>query len=177
MNLLAKIFLPAASLLLGILPAGANAVYFDGQTYVKAFEKKSKTASVTEYLPSGETLKSWNRLVAFRTMTGTENPKLAAMGLIRALKHSNPQAQSAMFEHPASKDVIVDFVTWPADGSFIEFNIFRYSRQSGGKGLLLQQYAQRAYGDDSTAFLEKLKTERQRLVDVMAKTGLKKTKK
>jgi hypothetical protein len=57
----------------------------------------------------------------------------------------------------------------------VEFNIFRYSKKGGG--LLMEQYAQRAYGKDVREFLIKLKSERQRLVDLMAKGGLKKTRK
>lgn len=165
-----------ASLSLGLVissaPAAEKTISFDGQIYYVAFHKSDGGKSVTEYLPKGGKLDSWVRLVAIRTLPGEENPKLAALGLVRTLKLQNPQAQSAMMQHPSSKDVIVDFVTWPQDGKFIEFNIFRYSKLAKNKGLLLQQYAQRAYGDKTNAFLASLGSERQRLVNLMVKDGL-----
>ncbi len=158
-------------------PAAEKTISFDGQTFYVAYHKAEGDKSVTEFLPKGENLDSWVHLVALRTLPGEDNPKLAALGLIRTLKYQNPEAQSAMIQHPSSKDVIVDFVTWPKDGKFIEFNIFRYSKLAKNKGLLLQQYAQRAYGDKTTAFLASLKGERQRLVNLMVKDGLIKQKK
>ena len=50
--------------------------------------------------------------------------------------------------------MIVDFVTWPADPAFVEFNIFKYTRKPGG-GLVAQQYALRDY-QDTTGFLRSL---------------------
>jgi len=152
--------------------AAEKTISFDGQTYYVAYHKAEGGKSITEYLPKGQNLDSWVRLVSVRTLPGEDNPKLAALGLVRTLKYQNPQAQSAMMQHPSSKDVIVDFVTWPQDGKFIEFNIFRYSKLAKNKGLLLQQYAQRAYGDKTTDFLSSLKSERQRLVNLMVKDGL-----
>jgi hypothetical protein len=153
-------------------PAAEKTISFDGQTYYAAYHKAEGGKSITEFLPKGQNLDSWVRLVSLRTLPDEDNPKLAALGLVRTLKYQNPQAQSAMIQHPSSKDVIVDFVTWPQDGKFIEFNIFRYSKLAKNKGLLLQQYAQRAYGDKTTDFLASLRSERQRLVNLMVKDGL-----
>lgn len=170
-----------AGLLLGFAmasaPASEKTISFDGQTYYVAFHKADGGKSITEYLPKGQKLDSWVRLVSIRTLPGEDNPKLAALGLVRTLKYQNPRAQSAMMQHPSSKDVIVDFVTWPQDGKFIEFNIFRYSKLAKNKGLLLQQYAQRAYGDKTNDFLASLGSERQRLVNLMVKDGLVQKKK
>ncbi|MCE7878565.1 MAG: hypothetical protein DYH14_14870 [Betaproteobacteria bacterium PRO3] len=76
----------------------------------------------------------------------------------------------ALLEHPKSGDVIVDFITWPPDRAFVEFNLFRYGKRDGG-GVVAQQYALRAYGDPGD-FLRRLKSERPKLVDAMAKAGL-----
>jgi hypothetical protein len=157
-------------------PAHAqSAVLFDGTKYTQAFHKSDDTQSTTEFLPSGEELKSWKRLTSIRTFSKLTEPRTAAAGLLRAVRENNPEAKSILAENPKNGDVIIDFVTWPRDQSFVEFNIFRYSKKGGG--LLMEQYAQRAYGKDVREFLIKLKSERQRLVDLMAKGGLKKTRK
>jgi hypothetical protein len=54
-----------------------------------------------------------------------------AVGIVRALRQN--AAQSAIIQNPKTGEVIVDFVTWPADNAFVEFNIFKYSR--GRRGL------------------------------------------
>ncbi len=152
-----------------------SAVLFDGTKFIQAFHKSEDSQTITEFLPEGEELKSWNRLTSIRTFPKLTEPRTAAAGLLRAVREYNPDAKSIMVENPKNGDVIIDFLTWPRDQSFVEFNIFRYTKK--GRGLLMEQYAQRAYGNDARDFLIKLKTERQRLVDLMAKRGLKKTRK
>ncbi len=157
-------------------PAHAqSAVVFDGTKFLQAFHKADETQTTTEFLPDGETLKSWNRLTSIRSFPKLTEPRTAAAGLLRAVRENNPDAKSIMVENPKNGDVVIDFITWPRDQSFVEFNIFRYTKKSGG--LLMEQYSQRAYGDDVREFLIKLKSERQRLVNLMAKSGLKKTRK
>ena len=157
-------------------PAHAqSAVLFDGTKFIQAFHTSDDTQTITEFLPEGQDLKSWNRLTSIRVFPKLTEPRTVAAGLLRAVRENNPDAKSIMVENPKNGDVVIDFVTWPRDQSFVEFNIFRYTKK--GKGLLMEQYAQRAYGNDVREFLIKLKSERQRLVNLMAKRGLKKTKK
>lgn len=151
------------------------AVSFDGKTLVKAYEKAENGASVIEYLPKGETLETWKRLASYLTFSGMDDPKMLALSMARSVLEKNPNAKHALVEHPRTKDVILDFVTWPPDESFIEFNVFHITR-SGREELQLQQYALRAYGKDIQPFLKSLPAERERLVELMAKSGLKKLK-
>ncbi|MEX1117224.1 MAG: hypothetical protein WEB60_00380 [Terrimicrobiaceae bacterium] len=152
-----------------------SAVVFDDTKFFQVFHKADDTQSMTEFLPEGQDLKSWSRLTSIRIFPKLTEPRTAAAGLLRAVRENNPDAKSILVENPKTGDVIIDFITWPRDQSFVEFNIFRYSKKGGG--LQMEQYAQRAYGNDVREFLIKLKTERQRLVNVMAKRGLKKTRK
>ena len=99
-----------------------------------------------------------------------DDPKTLAANLVRMLKQQNPDAPSRMIQNPETGDVIVDFVTWPADSAFAEFNVFRYSKKRGG-GLVAYQYAVRDY-TDLRAFLKGPGPVRQRLVDLMSKDGL-----
>ena len=61
--------------------------------------------------------------------------------------------------------MIVDFVVWPADASFVEWNVFKYAKRPEG-GVVAEQYALRAY-EDSEAFLKGLRPVRERLVELM----------
>jgi len=64
----------------------------------------------------------------------------------------------------------VSFISWPQDESYVEFNVFRYSK--GMKSVKAQQFAMRSYGDYD-AFFKKVGKERDRYLELMAKDGLK----
>jgi len=149
---------------------GARAIAFDGKRLVQADEGKTAAERWREFLPPGDKFERWTTLASIREYPGHADPKALAGELVRALKRSTPDAPMSILEHQASGDVIVDFITWPPDHAFVEFNLFRYGKRDGG-GVVAQQYALRAYGDASD-FLRKLKTERPRLLDAMAKAGL-----
>jgi hypothetical protein len=159
----------SAAQALDTLP-GVRTIAFDGKRLVQADEGKTAVERWREFLPPGDKFDRWTVLASIREYPGHADPKALAGELVRALKRGTPDAPVSILEHPSSGDVIVDFVTWPPDHAFVEFNLFRYGRRDGG-GVVAQQYALRAYGDAS-AFLRALKTERPRLLDAMAKGGL-----
>lgn len=148
----------------------AETVTFDGRTLVLASNTSSPGESIREFIPADEELEAWTILASIREFPKLTDPKRAAFDLIRVLRSQNPEAPSDVIENPATGDVIVDFITWPADRAFVEFNIFRYSRSSRG-GLVAQQFALRAY-DDQADFLTRLKSRRPGLIESMARTGL-----
>ncbi|CAG0982762.1 hypothetical protein BURK1_01833 [Burkholderiales bacterium] len=149
---------------------GARAITFDGERLVHAADGTTPVERWREFVPAGEKIERWTRLASLREYPSHDDPKALAGNLVRALRRQNPEAPSSIIENPATGEVIVDFVTWPADRAFIEFNLFRYGRRDGG-GTVAQQYALRHYGE-ATAFLRGLKAERPRLVDLMAREGL-----
>lgn len=142
-------------------------VTFDNRELYLASEEKNDSVRLKEFIPKGETLDHWTRLAGLFEYPRDNDVKAVVGRFVQAIKQANPDAQSAVIENPQTGDVIIDFVTWPSNHAFVEFNVFLYSKKSGG-GLLAKQYAVRAYGDP-TEFLKKLKTERTRLVELMAK--------
>lgn len=147
-----------------------KSVRFDDQTLLLAFEQHSADESLEEFIPAGENLEHWTHLAAIRVYQNLHDPGPLVKKMAKLLKEKNPQAPFSILENPTTGAVIIDFVTWPEDGSFAEFNIFKYSKRVGG-GLLAEQYALRAY-EDSQDFLKGLRPVRERLVDLMAKDGL-----
>jgi hypothetical protein len=126
-----------------------ESVSFDGQTLVLASQSENPGEPVKEYIPANEELRSWTRLASIREY---------------------PNARHAVIENPQTGEVVIDFVTWPEDQSFVEFNVFKYSRREGG-GLVAQQYALRDY-KDPRGFMRGLKPVRTRLVKLMTEGGL-----
>ncbi|MFO1309757.1 MAG: hypothetical protein U1F64_15160 [Burkholderiales bacterium] len=168
----------AASLALAAVAAhaldafpGTKAVTFDGRRLAQAAQGRTPVEAWREFVPQGEPIAHWTRLASIREYPTHTDPMALATGLLRALKQQNPDAPSAIIRSPSTGEVIVDFVTWPPDRAFTEFNLFRYGKRDGG-GVVAQQYALRHYGD-ATEFLRGLKAERTRLVELMAKEGLK----
>ena len=157
------------ALALDTLPA-SRALTFDGKRLVRAADGTTPVERWREFIPEGESLERWTRLASIREYPTHADVKPFAGELLRALKRSYPDAPSSILENPTTGEVMVDFIVWPQDRAFTEFNLFRYRKREGG-GVVAQQYALRVYGD-ATAFLRGLKAERTRLLDVMAKEGL-----
>jgi hypothetical protein len=151
--------------------AKKETVEFDGQTLLLAFDTKNDDESLKEYIPRGEKLESWTKLASLHEYSKLNDPKATVDALVRLLKQQNPRAPVAVITNAKTGDMIVDFVTWPQDASFCEFNVFRYSKKPGG-GLVAQQYALREYKDQE-GFLKGLKPVRQRLVRLMSEEGIK----
>jgi hypothetical protein len=145
-------------------------IQFDGQRLILASEEKTPDESLKEYIPDGENLKAWTKLAAIREYGKLNDPKAVATTLSAIVKKDNPNSQSEMIENHSTGAVVIDFVTWPADMTFVEFNVFKYERKQGG-GLIAQQYAVREYKDPES-FLKELKPLKQRLLEAMAKDGL-----
>jgi hypothetical protein len=156
-------------------PVEANAqqkesVRFDGRTLVFAWEGENRGERIREYIPEGETLDSWTTLASIREYPDLNDPKAVVTNMLRLLRQNHPGARSAVQENPSTGEVVVDFVMWPPDESFVEFNVWKYRRAEAG-GLVAHQYALRDYRDPK-GFLRGLKPVRERLVRLMAEGGL-----
>jgi hypothetical protein len=149
---------------------GQERVRFDGATLFLAWQGDTPVGSVKEYILDGGRLQSWTKLASIREFVKPDDPKAMAADLLGVVKQQNPGSQGAAFVDTTTGAVVVDFVTWLPDRSFVEFNVFKFTKKEGG-GLLGQQYAVRAYRD-ITSFMEGLKSLRSRLVELMFKTGL-----
>lgn len=145
--------------------AATESVQFDGYVLDLAWQGANPGETIKEFIPAGETLDTWTRLASIREYTELNDPQAAVGALVRQLKQKYPDSRSAIIENPTTGEVIVDFVLWPPDASFVEFNVFKYGRKPEG-GMIAEQYALRAY-QDQEAFLKGLRPVRERLVELM----------
>lgn len=170
MNIRAPFALALGFLLLGLgqLTAGTpEEMKFNGLVFKKAFSDTSSAGPFSEYLPKGQSLDSWTKLMGFYYFPALRDPKDAAQTLARVVKEQNPDAQSGVIYNETTNEAVVDFVTWPQDQSDVEFNVWKYKKNPDGKGLIALQYAERAYSDFEP-FFKKLATRRVALRDAMA---------
>jgi hypothetical protein len=153
-----------------------ESVKFDGQTLELAWENDDPSETIKEFIPAGENLEAWTHLASIREYPNLNDPKQVVDNLVRLVKERSPQSPAGILENPKTGAVIIHFVVWPEgqkspeDSPFVEFNIFRYQKRTGG-GLVAQQYALRDY-KRIKEFLRKLPDVRTRLIDEMAKSGL-----
>jgi hypothetical protein len=155
----------------GPKPAAApQAVRFDDQTLTLSFEAGASGETLKEYLPQGQKLDSWTKLAAIREYPNLHDPLALAAGVLKQLKQDYPLSPSSIIQNPKTGEVIVDFIVWPEDASFVEFNIFKYQKRPDG-GVSSQQYALREYKNQE-AFLKSFRPVRRRLVELMAQQGL-----
>lgn len=148
-------------------PLAQQSIRFDGNEMVLAWQGENPGETIKEYIPAGQKLDSWTKLASIREYSDLDDPKALAGALLRRLKEQYPQSRSSIIENPETGEVIVDFVVWPADASFVEFNVFKYQKQAAG-GVVAEQYALREY-QDQEEFLKGLRPVRARLVALMTK--------
>lgn len=149
----------------------AKRVTFDGQTFDLAFAKSDSVVTTEEYLPAGQNLQAWTQMASIRVFHQQDDPKQAVDGLAKLLARQSPPPPQNITTDSDSGAVMIDFVMFAPDKSFVEFNIFKYSKRAEG-GLLAEQYAIREY-KDTLNFLVDLKPLRDRLVQFMSAEGLK----
>lgn len=159
-----------ADILISSSSLRAESVVFDGETYELAYNAKNEVQVLKEFLLKGEKLENWTKLTAIFDFLQHRDPKPLAFGLLDEVKKQNPQAAGQVMENEETGEYLVSFISWPQDESYVEFNVFRYSK--GMKSVKAQQFAMRSYGDYD-AFFKKVGEERDRYLELMAKDGLK----
>ncbi len=147
-------------------PAADNSVQFDGNVLKLASQEEAQGQTLKEYIPDGESLETWTKLASVRQYDNLNDPRAVVTALIEQLKKQYPNSPSSAIQNPTTGEVIVDFVVWPPDGSFVEFDVFKYRKHAEG-GLIAEQYALREY-QDVEGFLKGLRPVRERLVELMA---------
>jgi hypothetical protein len=157
-----RLLAAALLLLAGVLqPARAqDSVVFDGERYIRMHrEVQSPGDRMAQFVRPFETLGDWTRSVAiYRYTTLGNDPTRAALELRDRLKEANPDAQSRLLVHSVTRDAIIDFLTWPPNGRYLELNVMRYAKDPGGKGLIAFRFTHRfqdARKEDAAQFTEK----------------------
>src|SRR5262245_47559907 len=139
-------------------------VSVDGEPFTKKFVGKPPGGDkLLEFVRESESFDKWTKLVGFRYQQlpalGNDPVKIA-FALAQQVKASNPKAQSSVITNKDRTEAIVDFVTWPPDGKFMEFNVFRYVRSQDGKAVVSLQLAHR-FSDTSPEGTERFRNLRQ----------------
>jgi hypothetical protein len=149
-------------------PKSHRNITFDDVTYSRQFVGNMNPGGLAEYVRSGETVDNWTTLVAVRNFPKLDDPSRAAAQLVETLKTSNPAARFQLLVKEDESEAMVDFITWPKDGAYSEFDVFRYLKRPGYAGLIAYQFAYR-FTDTGPEATERIKQDRQRWVEAMSR--------
>jgi len=155
-----------------------DSIEFNGESY-----RLSWSAHPTpyyykqEYLPPGQTSERFQRMVLIEaTVRGVDiNDAVAAqVSVLNKRKSTDPTVNFAVFKNPKNDEIILDFILSakdPKGEDVVEWNAYRYAvlrGKGGASGVLLLGISRRAYGDDATNFLRRLKSARPAEVNALA---------
>jgi hypothetical protein len=155
-----------------------GSIEFNGESYRLSWSSHP-TASYykQEYLPLGQTSERFQRMVLIEAIVrGVDvNGAVAAqVSMLNKRKSSDPTVNFAVVKNPKTGEIILDFILSARDRKgedVVEWNAYRYAafRAKGGEsGVLLFAISRRAYGNDTTDFLRRLKTARPVEVNALA---------
>jgi hypothetical protein len=151
---------------------------FNGETFRLSWTSHPKPHYYKqEYLPAGQTSERFQRMLLVEAIVrGVDiNAAVAAkVGMLNKRKATDPTVNFAVVKNPKTGEVILDFILSadnPKGDDIVEWNAYRYAAltgKDGASGVLLFGISRRAYGDDATDFLRKLKSERPAEINALA---------
>lgn len=148
-----------------------DVVTLDGEPFTKKFVgRPANGGKVIEFVRASETFDKWTKLVGYYYQPFPRfgnDPKKIAAGMAQAVKAANPQAQFRVVVNEQSNEAIIDFLTWPADGKYMEFNVFRYVKSADGNAVVSLQLAYR-FTEGSSDAVKNLKKVRDAWINQAA---------
>ena len=148
----------------------AEQITFDGQKLKLAFDAISEGDTIKEYIPDGEKLQKWTKLASIREYPKLNDAHELAAAVVREVEEKNPKADAHLKQNEETGETVIDFVVWPEDKSFVEFNVFKFHKNEEG-GVASEQYGVREYKEPEK-FIQELAPLRERLVEQMNSDGL-----
>lgn len=147
-------------------------VAFADEVYHCRFVSVTDTIRLAEYTRDGDSIDKWEKLIGvWHYPMTTGSPEDGAAAVIRELQAKRPTARFQFLKKEDRSEAMVDFITWPDDGSYAEFNVFRYRRLPGQSGLVAYQFAYRFDGRAANA-AESIRKARAEWLDVMSRTDM-----
>ncbi len=142
-------------------------------------DKPNATYYVQEYLPKGENVDRFNQLLTinlFNKFVKTEDAINQKVYELNERKKTDPNCNYAINKSKDGKEFMIDFLLGEGSGNqaVVEFNIYHYKQIEidNKPALIVYAYSKRSYGNDITAFLKNLKTERSTLLQTMSSTQI-----
>jgi hypothetical protein len=135
-------------------------ITLDGEPFTKKFVGSPPNGDkLLEFVRKSESFEKWTKLIGYRYQQLPKignDPRKSAAAMAQIVKAANPQAQSRVIVNEKTNEALIDFLTWPPDGKYMEFNVFRYAKSVDGNAVVSLQLAYR-FTDRSAEGGEKFK--------------------
>ena len=142
-----KLFTAVCLFILAHSLNAADYIAIGDMRFFKAYESPAADVKIREYLPKGEKLERWNRMVTVQLHKNLKNPEDALKQIAGFVKKSNPAAHAELLKNEQTGDVLLDFIVFAPPGTpehYSEWNMMR-GKYVEGAGLILYLYAMRIY--------------------------------
>lgn len=147
-------------------------IALDGELFTKKFVGNPPNGDkLLEFIREPESFEKWTKLVGVRYQRLASignDPKKVAEGMAAVVKASNPNSNSRIIVNESKSEALIDFLTWPASGEYLEFNVFRYAKSKDGGGVVSLQFANRFKSDNSPEAINQFKALRQSWINQAA---------
>jgi hypothetical protein len=155
-----------------------ESIEFDGESYRLSWSSHPRPHYYKqEYLPSGQTSESFQRMILIEVTAREVNVKdvvAAQINMLNKRKLTDPTVNFAILQNSKNNEIILDFILSAQDSKgedIVEWNAYRYTAlkgKGGVSGVLLFGISRRGYGDDVTNFLRRLKSVRPAEINALA---------
>lgn len=116
-----------------------------GEAYSKVARVDTEAGVlVYRYIRDTETFEDWTTAVTYtlyRNPSVGDRPKSVATVIVSSLQNSNPQAKYNLTGNEEGTEVILDFLTWPADKEYMEYDVYRIESGQKGEGVYVLQFS------------------------------------
>ncbi|WP_139325878.1 hypothetical protein [Thalassolituus maritimus] len=116
-----------------------------GETYSKVARVDTEAGVlVYRYIRDTETFEDWTTAVTYtlyRNPSVGDRPKSVATVIVSSLQNSNPQAKYNLTGNDEGTEVVLDFLTWPADKEYMEYDVYRIESGQTGEGVYVLQFS------------------------------------
>jgi len=155
-----------------------DSIEFNGESYRLSWSSHPNPYYYKqEYLPPGQTSERFQRMLLIEAIVrgiDVNGAVSAQVTMLNKRKSTDPTVNFALLKNPKNDEIILDFILSTQDSKgtdIVEWNAYRYAAlrgKGGASGVLLFGISRRAYGDDATNFLRRLKSARPAEVNALA---------
>jgi hypothetical protein len=152
-------------------------VEIGGERFSCDFYDENEQGWIKEYVPQGQTVGNWQKLVGIRYFKNLESPEKYIKEMAAQYSREYPHIQFAVFEKKETQQWVIDYIIYTkAKQGFVEWDYFQAEKANNGTGIIVNQYAIRApFTGSSTSGFEKLNLVEQRpkLLTILMKSDFK----
>ncbi len=163
------------------LTTPTEVVKIGGESFSCAFYDQNEQGWIKEYVPQGQSIETWKKLVGVRHFNHLDSPEKYIKAMASQYAREYPHMQFAVFEKEETGQWVLDYIVYTkAKKGFVEWDYFQAEKEKNGAGIIVNQFAIRVpFSGSSTPAFKKLNLaeRRPKLLSMLMKSDFKATPK